>query len=151
MADLLRHPPRSEQALDEPHKMDTRADVDADGADVDALPLEPDDQPPLHVIVSAAGLEPPATSAPCSIFALAATGQALGRRLWRQPPTPAAPRMIERDFGLVRLIRVRPEDTAEWQEKERQRRARQRPPRPPKKARTHGKKLRAVIAIEFDD
>lgn len=126
--------------------------VDAEDADGDAaLLVGPDEYPPLRIVVPAAGLEPPVTSAACSIFALAASGEALGRRLWRQTLTPAAPCLIERDVGLVRLIRVRPEETAAWQEKEQRRRAKQRPPRPPKGARTHGKKLRAVIKFEFDD
>lgn len=83
--------------------------------------------------------------AAASVFALAAAGQALGHKLWRQPATEPAPYRVVRDGDRTRLFRMRPEETEEWQEKERQRRARQRPPRPPKGAKTRGKKLLELI------
>lgn len=89
--------------------------------------------------------------AAASVFALAAAGQALGHKLWRQPATEAAPYRVERDGDRTRLIRMRPEETAEWQERERIRRAKQRPPRPPKGAKTRGKKLLELIGPGEDE
>lgn len=102
-----------------------------------------------------AGREPPPrTTAPVSIFALAAGVRAEAsrngsKRSRRQPPSsPAAPPAppllrVERDGDRVRVVRLRPDETEEWAERERQRRARQRPPKPTKAAKSRGKKVRA--------
>lgn len=82
-----------------------------------------------------------------SIFALAAAGLEIGRRWFRPAPADAAPppARVIREAGTVRLERLLPQETEEWQERERARRAKQRPPKPTKKARTRGEKLLALI------
>lgn len=89
--------------------------------------------------------------AAASVFALAASGHALGHKLWRQPASEPAPYRVERDGDRTRLVRMRPEETEEWQERERIRRAKQRPPRPPKGAKTRGKKLLELIGPGEDE
>lgn len=94
---------------------------------------------------SVAGHEPPpATNAVASIFALATAVRAQPQRRPSPQAPAAAPPLIrvEREAGCVRVVRLRPDETEEWAERERQRRARQRPPRPPKAAKTRGKKVR---------
>ena len=55
---------------------------------------------------------------------------------------------IERTDTGVRCTRILPQDTAEWQERERARRARQRPPKPTQRAKTMSEKMRAVLDSE---
>jgi hypothetical protein len=101
---------------------------------------------PVHRIVSAADAPPVQTVAVSSIFGLAATVQSLKRgRFGTAEQFEPAPYRVERSYadGTLRVIRQRPEETAEWQERERVRRAKQRPPKPTAKAKTRGKKVRA--------
>ncbi|CAB4159787.1 hypothetical protein UFOVP726_16 [uncultured Caudovirales phage] len=127
--------------------------------------LERDDQPepgPVHRLVKAADAEPLKVIPVASIFGLADTFKALKRGRFgaraqpRDTPAPAvgepAPYRVERSYadGVHRVIRQRPEETAEWQEKERARRAKQRPPKPTRKAKTRSKKLLELIG-EPDD
>ena len=100
---------------------------------------------PVHRIVSAADAPPVQTVAVSSIFGLAATVQSLKRgRFGTAEQFEPAPYRVERSYadGTLRVIRQRPEETAEWQERERVRRAKQRPPKPSAKAKTRGKKVR---------
>lgn len=117
--------------------------------------LERDDIPepgPVHRIVSAADAEPLKVIPVSSIFGLAATFKGLQRGRFGAaqadedaPPKEPAPYRVERSWadGVHRVIRQRPEETAEWQEREARRRAKQRPPKPTAKAKTRGKKVRA--------
>lgn len=101
---------------------------------------------PVHRIVSAADAPPVQTVAVSSIFGLAATVQSLKRGRFGAPEQFApAPYRVERSYadGTLRVIRQRPEETAERQEREQRRRAKQRPPKPTAKAKTRGKKVRA--------
>ncbi len=101
---------------------------------------------PVHRVVAAADAPPVHTVAVSSIFGLAATVQSLKRgRFGVAEQFEQAPYRVERDYatGAVRVIRQRPEETPEWQERERVRRAKQRPPKPTAKAKTRGKKVRA--------
>ena len=89
-----------------------------------------------------------------SIFGLAATVQSLKRgRFGTAEQFEPAPYRVERSYadGTLRVIRQRPEETAEWQERERVRRAKQRPPKPTAKVRTRGKKVRQFDGESFDD
>jgi len=121
--------------------------------------LERDDLPdpealPVRRIVSAADAPPVHTVAVSSIFGLAATVQSLKRgRFGAAEQFEPAPYRVERDYatGAVRVIRQRPEETPEWQERERVRRAKQRPPKPTAKAKTRGKKVRAWDGEGTDD
>jgi len=101
---------------------------------------------PVHRIVSAADAPPVQTVAVSSIFGLAATVQSLKRgRFGAAEQFEPAPYRVERSYaeGTLRVIRQRPEETQEWQDRERARRAKQRPPKPSAKAKTRGKKVRA--------
>lgn len=89
--------------------------------------------------------------AAASVFALAAGRPKLGRKWHRVASSEAAPHRVERDGDSVRLVRILPQETVEWQERERQRRARQKPPRPPKKAKTRSRKLLDIIGDDLDD
>jgi hypothetical protein len=109
---------------------------------------------PVHRIVSAADAPPVQTVAVSSIFGLAATVQSLKRgRFGTAEQFEPAPYRVERSYadGTLRVIRQRPEETAEWQERERVRRAKQRPPKPSAKAKTRGKKVRAWDGEGTDD
>lgn len=88
---------------------------------------------------------PAGPMAAASVFALAAGTPELGHKLWRQPVAERAPYRVERDGDCTRLVRMLPQETDEWMERERARRARQRPPRPPKTAKTRGRKLLDLI------
>lgn len=110
--------------------------------------------PPVHRIVRAADAPPVQTVAVSSIFGLAATVQSLKRgRFGAAEQFEPAPYRVERSYadGAVRVIRQRPEETAEWQEREAARRARQRPPKPTAKAKTRGKKVRRWDGEDLDD
>ena len=111
-----------------------------------------------------AGREPlPRTTGAASIFALAAVVRAeVGRkgpkRAGKQPSARPAPATtptplirVERDGDRVRVVRLRPEETDEWAERERLRRARQRPPKPTKAAKSRGKKVRAWDGEAVED
>lgn len=91
----------------------------------------------------------PVSTAPASIFAL---GAAEAPRIRLRPascaPEPAPLLRVVRDGDRVVCHRLRPQDTEEWQEREAARRARQVVPRPPKKARTVGKRLRELVGVD---
>lgn len=124
--------------------------------------LERDDIPepgPVHRIVKAADAEPLKVIPVSSIFGLGATFKALQRGRFGAgqvdedaPPKEPAPYRVERSWadGVHRVIRQRPEETPEWQEKERARRAKQRPPKPTRKAKTRSKKLLELIGDPDD-
>lgn len=57
-------------------------------------------------------------------------------------------RVVTREDGVTRHVAIREQDTAEWAEREQQRRARQRPPRPVKAAKTRSKKFMDLIGDE---
>lgn len=88
----------------------------------------------------------PVTRAAASVWDLAASVRNDGRRTarfaqaGRDSDSPLY--RVEREAGRVKVVRLRPEETEEWAERERVRRAKQRPPRPPKGAKTRGKKVR---------
>ncbi|MCW5664035.1 MAG: hypothetical protein KIT35_09390 [Piscinibacter sp.] len=111
------------------------------------------DEPEIvHAIVPAATAPRPelARFAVRSVFELASLDH-LGRRLWRQPVIARAPNVIVRDVDRVRVVRLHPMETAEWQQREERRRAKQRPPKPTKGAKTRGRKLLDLIGNSFDD
>ena len=104
------------------------------------------DPAPVHRVVAASDAPPVRTVAVSSIFGLAAAVQSLKRgRFGAAEQFAPAPYRVERSYadGTLRVIRQRPEETEEWQERERVRRAKQRPPKPTAKAKTRGKKVRA--------
>lgn len=118
------------------------------GAAHTGAPLDAEDTPwdfPQHHRVVAGHEPPPKTTGFSSVWDLAAAPRALPR--WRSPGSgdvPQAPTLrVEREAGRVLVVRLRPEETEEWAERERIRRAKQRPPRPAKAAKTRGKKVRA--------
>ncbi|MBS3018556.1 hypothetical protein DJFAAGMI_01288 [Comamonas sp. PE63] len=89
------------------------------------------DPPIVHSIVRAQDCSVPPLKGPTSVFDLAASGlkqrkARTGRGCSREV------RVVTRECGVVRCLRVRFADTAEGLEKERQRRARQIVPRAPK-------------------
>ena len=106
-----------------------------------------DDDAPTQRTVSATTAPAVKTTALSSIFTIADAAKAAEslRRCGRFGDAPGftAPTRVERDGDRVRVIRLLPQETEEWQEKERIRRAKQRPPRPVKGAKTRGKKVRA--------
>jgi hypothetical protein len=122
---------------------------------------ERDDAPepmPVHRLVSAADAPPVETRAAASVFTLADAAKAAHAlrtfgRFGAASGFEPAPYRVERSYadGTVRMIRQRPEDTEEWQERERVRRAKQRPPKPTRKAKTRGKKLLEMIGEANDD
>ena len=101
---------------------------------------------PLHSRSVAGHRPPPETKAAPSIWALAAAARAAPRRRTSRPskePAIVPPQYrVEREAGRVCVVRLRPEETEEWAERERVRRAKQRPPKPTKQATTRGKKVR---------
>lgn len=124
-----------------------------DGSDADACADV--DTPwdfPARSLVAAADVPPPKTAAVSSIWGMAALvasvkgmkaqgrfGAAAG--FVASSPSPA----VVREGAVVRVTGARyPADrmTEAKEEAERQRRARQKPPKPSKKARTRGKKVR---------
>jgi hypothetical protein len=122
--------------------------LDAAADDVDDLPpvrriVPAHEAPPLHLRLAA----------PVSIFHVETVATLLdlcGRRLHAELSTlPLPPRRIERELGLVRVVEIRPEDTAAWREREQSRRAKQRPPPPTKGWRTRSKKLRKVLGLDL--
>lgn len=128
---------------------------------IDLVPrVSPEDEddalvtaPIIHAWVSAAEAPPPKTRAPRSIFDLAASqviAEAMCRRGFRATPEPktiqqAAHKQVTREGSVTRCTRLHHTDTTEWQEREAARRARQKVPKPPKGAKTIGKKLRELI------
>jgi hypothetical protein len=105
---------------------------------------------PRHAVVKAVEVAPVATRAPSSIFTMADAMKAakglqkhgrFGAAAGFEPP----PYRVERDGDRVRVVRLLPEETEEWKERERVRRAKQRPPKPVRKAKTRGKKLLDMI------
>lgn len=117
-----------------------------------------DDHPVVRIIVPAIDCKPLRTNALRSVFdaGSAANGfhlLSMGRRLSLAPAPDEdgeRPRFIQcqRDSGTTRCFGGQyPSDrwTPEKEEKERQRRARQIVPRPPKGARSKGKKLRDLV------
>lgn len=125
-----------------------------DGGDADACADEvntPWDFP-ARSVVAAVDLPPPKTAAVASIWGMAALVASVkgmkaqgrfGAATWfvASSPSPA----VVREGAVVRVTGARyPADrmTEAKEEAERQRRARQKPPKPSKKARTRGKKVR---------
>jgi hypothetical protein len=122
-------------------------------------PERDDPEPlPVHRLVSAADAPPVETRGVASVFTLADASKAAHAmrtfgRFGAASGFEPAPYRVERSYadGTVRMIRQRPEDTEEWQERERIRRAKQRPPKPTRKAKTRGKKLLEMIGEANDD
>ncbi len=114
---------------------------------------------PVHRLLAAADAPPLQGLGVSSVFGLADAAKAakalrsLGRFGAAEPQALPPLLRVERFYadGAVRVIRQRPEETAEWQEREERRRAKQRPPKPTAKAKTRGKKVRAWDGEEFDD
>ena len=117
--------------------------------EADLLPVE-------RRIVSAATAPKLRTRAPASVWDLAAPGlrtQAFGMVLAEMPPAPPLRAQVTRADGVVRVVGAAyPSNRwdAEREEQERIRRAKQRPPRPPKGARTRGRKVRVWDGEEID-
>lgn len=109
---------------------------------------------PERRVISAAQAEPVRTTAPASIFALAASVKASGRPDFAPSgPAPLPSVAVERRHGLVRNVgAMYPAGrwTPEKEEAERARRARQRPPKPTAAAKTRGKKVRAWDGESFE-
>lgn len=106
-----------------------------------------DRQAPVRRIRPAAECPRPKAAGPRSIFE---AGDSLPRSAGRGPghqPVPWATRTIQVADGVMRRLVIRPQETAEWAEREEARRARQNPPRPTKRAKTMGKKLADLIAF----
>lgn len=101
--------------------------------------------PPVRLVVSAAGRQPPKTIAPRSIFDAAGSSIPRTRLRSAECTVQRARKVVELGDGIRRHIALLPQETEEWAERERARRARQRPPKPTKKARTVGKKLAELI------
>jgi len=105
--------------------------------------------PVVRRIVAARGIPMPATTAPRSVFDLAArpvivqVGGAAPEEL-RMVARVDVRDGVTRTVGAAYPSRWTPED----EERERQRRARQRPPKPSKKAKTRGRKLLEMIGGE---
>jgi hypothetical protein len=121
-----------------------RAADPADDAD------EGDAEPVLHLVVAAAGRLPPQTQAPRSVFELCAS-QLPAKRLvagLRPAGQVTSIKCVERDGDRVRVVHVRPEQTAAWQEQEQRRRAKQRPPKPTKRYKRKGKKLVDLVGVD---
>lgn len=129
---------------------------DFNGAHGD-IPLDDEDTAwdfPEHHRVMAGHEPPPATKGAASIWALAAAVRAEPRRKRRAAPEAEAKAptyRVERELGRVRVVRLRPDETEEWAERERQRRAKQRPPKPKLAAKTRGKKVRAWDGEAVED
>lgn len=100
------------------------------------------DDYPCHRSISATDATPIRPAAPSSIFSAAATLHAMAAARAILPPADRPLYRVHRADGRIRCERLRPEDTPEWQEKERIRRAKQRPPKPVAKAKTRGKTVR---------
>ena len=110
-----------------------------------------DDAVPVHRVVKANEVPPVETRAFPSIFGMADAAKAAkalqrrGRFGQAQEERQLPPLLISREFGRVKVVRLQPAETEEWQAKEQARRARQRPPKPVKKAKTRSKKLLEMI------
>lgn len=104
---------------------------------------------PEHRVIKAKEAPKVTTTAPRSVFDLAAAGVMLrtGGRFGAAPASLASAPLyrVEREDGRTRVVRLRPDETDEWAERERIRRAKQRPPKPVKAARTKGEKLKELI------
>jgi hypothetical protein len=125
---------------------------DGDGDDDAPLYADTPWDFPARSLVAAADVPPPKTAAVSSIWGMAALAasvkgmKAQGRfgaaaGFVASAPSPA----VVREGPIVRVTGARyPADrwTEEREEQEKARRARQKPPRPTKKARTRGKKVR---------
>ncbi len=106
---------------------------------------------PVHRLLAAADAPKLQGLGVSSVFGLADAAKAskalrsLGRFGAAEPQALPPLLRVEHSYadGTKRVIRQRPEDTAEWQEREAARRARQRPPKPSAKAKTRGRKVRA--------
>lgn len=118
--------------------------------------LPADDDCPVQRIVDAAQAPRLRITGMASIFTIADAAKAAQdlRRCGRFGDAAGfAPiTRVERDGDSIRVVRLLPQETAEWQEKERVRRAKQRPPKPVKGARTKSKKFKELIGgNERDD
>lgn len=104
---------------------------------------------PVQVIVTAGDRPAPTTTAPSSIWALAASFEGAAQVNHRtEPPGPAA-LLVQRIEGVTRCVGQayphREMLTEEMEECERQRRARQTPPRPTAGYKTKSRKFRKLI------
>ena len=90
-----------------------------------------------------AGGAKPSKPGPASVFDLAAV-QIRPVKLASGPKRRHS-RVVEKEDGRRLRIMVDERETAEWQEREFQRRAKQVVPRPPKAAETKGEKLKQMI------
>jgi hypothetical protein len=100
---------------------------------------------PVRIVVPAAGLKPPKTAAPRSIFDVAGSDLPRTRLRSAECPIQRPRKVVELADGHRRHIALSPQDTEEWKEKEAARRARQKPPKPTKGAKTMGRKLAELI------
>lgn len=128
--------------------------VDDEEDDADAAYLYP-----TRTCVPAAGTTAPVSRSPASIFdaaAIVAAAQMLrsGGRFGAPEQFKAQPApQVTRVDGVVRVVGAR-YPANRWddarQEQEQARRARQRPPKPTKRAKTRGKKVRRWDGEEFE-
>lgn len=120
-----------------------------------------DDMPPVRRTVDARTTSTPVTRAARSVFdiGIAAAAQRLtttgrfGDSAGFKASAPLSVKAkVERTSGVTKITGASYPSrwTAEDEERERQRRARQKPPRPPKKAKTRGKKLLDLIGVDDD-
>ncbi|MFZ3142269.1 hypothetical protein [Polaromonas sp.] len=82
----------------------------------------------------------PKPAAPCSVFDLANSPIRL-RAKFNSATRPL--NRIERTGSITRCIRILPQDTAEWKDRETARRARQTPPRPGAKVKASMNAMKA--------
>ena len=118
--------------------IDLRINYLEDGEQDDALI----DSPIVQRVVSAAEAEPVGGVGPCSVFQLGTMPVMM--RIKQVSTAPVLTRII-RDGDTVRCVRMLPQETDEWREKEMIRRAKQRPPKPKGRAVTVGDKMRATL------
>lgn len=99
--------------------------------------------PIVHRLVNALEAAPIALSGPRSVFDLAGLSLTIAKR--RAPERASVLTRVERLDGVVRCVRILPQETQEWQAREAARRARQVTPKPTKKVKTMSKKMSALL------
>ena len=109
--------------------------IDADDDTGESFPV-------FRLIVSAKDAKPLKIKGPCSVWDMAARPVKLKCR--KESTKPAAKR-IESIDGILKCVRIEAGETLEAREKEAARRARQVIPKPPRKAKTVGRKITKIF------
>lgn len=113
-----------------------------DDGDEDPLVREPI----VHRLVSASEAAPLALRGPRSVFDMAGLSLVMAKR--RTSERTGVITRVERLDGVVRCVRILPQETQEWQAREAARRARQVTPKPTRKAKTMSSKMMALLGGE---